>query len=234
MKKILHYEREILEQVTLTSKQIMIVETYLKLSNKIGVADMTIQKLADEMNVSIGSVHYHFGAKGRPNLEQTAVKYVSQESIKFINYYLDKKLTSNEFKGVESYIEIMFDWAKRYPHQLKFWLYFLYQSTHHSMYSKMSIEYVPLMQMRIEHVIILGAGLGIYPQVNNVSELAKNIHANLLGHIFLSGMYNNGEVTENSDVALSSTKQLIKAHLEKYSDVTSNIKKLNNDVMATL
>ena len=49
MTKIPHYDRELLEQITLTSKQIMIVETYLQLSNKIGVADITIQKLADEM-----------------------------------------------------------------------------------------------------------------------------------------------------------------------------------------
>jgi AcrR family transcriptional regulator len=235
MTKIPHYDRELLEQITLTSKQIMIVETYLQLSNKIGVADITIQKLADEMNVSIGSIHYHFGAKGRPNLEETAVKYVSQESIKYINYYLDRALTNNEFKGVESYIQIMFDWAKNYPHQLKFWLYFLYQCTHHPMYKQMSIEYVPLMQMRIEHVILLSSGLGLYPQMNNVSELAKSIHANLLGNIFLSGMYNKGEVTETAEDALKSAKQLINAHLAEHTvKVEVTEKKNNTDVMAML
>jgi AcrR family transcriptional regulator len=217
MNQIPHYDKMILEQISLTSKQIMIVETYLKLSNKIGVADITIQKLADELNASIGSIHYHFGAKGRPNLEETAVKYVSQESIKYINYYLDRSLTSNEFKGIETYIQVIFDWAKNYPHQLKFWLYFLYQCTHHPMYKDMSIEYVPLMQMRIEHVILLAAGLGIYPQITNVSELASNIHANVMGHIFLSGMYNKGEVNDESGLALKSSMQLIQAHIAEYS-----------------
>jgi AcrR family transcriptional regulator len=216
MNQIPHYDRELTEQVTLTSKQIMIVETYLQLSNKIGVADITIQKLANELNVSIGSVHYHFGAKGRPGLEATAVKYVSQESIKYINYYLDKSLTSNEFKGIETYITVVFDWARSYPHQLKFWLYFLYQCTHHPMYKEMSVEYVPLMQQRIEHVILLSSGLGLYPQINNVSELANKIHANVLGHIFLSGMYNNGQVTNDVNLALNSAKDLINAHINEY------------------
>jgi AcrR family transcriptional regulator len=237
MNRIPHYDSLLLDQITLTSKQIMIVETYLQLSNKIGVADITIQKLADELGVSIGSIHYHFGAKGRPNLEQTAVKYVSQESIKYINYYLDRSLTNNEFQGVDTYIQIMFDWAKNYPHQLKFWLYFLYECTHQPMYKEMSIEYVPLMQMRIEHVILLGSGLGLYPQMKQVGILAKNIHANLLGHIFLSGMYNKGEVSESSDAALLSTKHLIDSHLKLHtvmeSPLTKGEKYINNEITAS-
>ena len=86
MNQLPQYEKSLLEQTILSSKEKDIIEAFLKLSERIGVADVTLQKLANELGISLGSIHYYYGGKERPSLEETAVRYVSQESIKFINF----------------------------------------------------------------------------------------------------------------------------------------------------
>lgn len=212
MSQIPQYEKNLLEQTTLSSKEKDIVEAFLRLSERIGVAQVTLQKLANELNISLGSIHYYFGKKDRPGLEETAVRYVSQESIKFINFQMDRSLSLNHFKGVDTYIETLFDWGQFYPHHIKFWLYFFYLSTHDPIFKRLADNYIPLIKFRIEHVLLLGSGLGLYPQLTNLESLSEKIHASIMGHIILSGMSNERN-EEAKNRAIQSAKILIQNHI---------------------
>lgn len=182
-----HYKREYVEQVVLTERQIAIIEAYLKLSEKIGVANVTLQKLAEEMGASLGSIHYHFGAKGRPTLLDSAIKHVSQESIKYINYHMDRTLAEGRFSGIGSYISTLYNFCRTYPHHGKFWLYFYYLAIFDNKHREENQTYLPLMRSRIEQVLVLGMGKGIYPPLKNLEELSEKIHFQIVGALVISG-----------------------------------------------
>ena len=210
-----HYKREYVEQVVLTERQIAIIEAYLKLSEKIGVANVTLQKLAEEMGASLGSIHYHFGAKGRPSLLDSAIKHVSQESIKYINYHMDRALAEGRFSGVGTYIGILYDFCRAFPHHGKFWLYFYYLAILDSKHRHENQAYLPLMRSRIEQVLVLGMGKGLYPPLKKLDELSEKIHFQIIGALVISG----GDETDQRYIraqerAIETSEFIIGAHAE--------------------
>ena len=56
-------EAQSVNSVSFTSKQIDILEAYLELGLKQGVAGITLQKMATHLKLSLGTIHYHFGGK---------------------------------------------------------------------------------------------------------------------------------------------------------------------------
>ncbi|MCO4794142.1 MAG: TetR/AcrR family transcriptional regulator [Bacteriovoracaceae bacterium] len=210
-----HYKREFVEQVVLSERQIAIIEAYLKLSEKIGVANVTLQKLAEEMGASLGSIHYHFGAKGRPSLLDSAIKHVSQESIKYINYHMDRALAENRFQGVSTYITILYDFCRTFPHHGKFWLYFYYLAIFDNRHREDNQSYLPLMRSRIEQVLVLGMGKGLYPPLKNMSDLSEKIHFQIVGALVISGGDESDQrFIRAQERALETCRVLIKDHEE--------------------
>ncbi len=182
-----HYRRKFTEQVILSEKQVFIVEGYLKLAEVVGVPNVTFQKLADELNISLGSIHYHFGSKDGPGLLDCAVMHVSQESIKYINFYIDRTLTDGSFRGLETYIKVLYDFCRIYPHHGRLWLYFYYLTIFETKERESNQNYIHLMRNRIEQVLTLGAGKGLYPKLRDVKELSEKIHFNLIGALVIAG-----------------------------------------------
>ena len=180
----LHLNSDALKQIELSSKQIYLIETYLKLSAQIGVEQVTLKKLAEAANVALGSVHYQFSGK---NLEliDMAMRYVDQESVRFINYYLEKKVHSKKFKGMDDYIETLFEWAKQFPHHSQFYLFFYYHSSVHEKYAALNEQYINLMKKRMNALLLTSQERKIYPVIKKLHKLVEEIHAHVYGNLVL-------------------------------------------------
>ncbi len=176
-KEILSTELDPMLQIELTSKQIFLLETYLQLASKIGVEQVTLKKIAKKANVALGTVHYHFSGKNL-DLVDTAMRYVDQESIKFINYHLDKKAASSNFAGMDDYIKTLFDWAKQIPHHSQFYLFFYYHSSVHRHYAELNKKYILLMKKRIKELLKLKS-------IKNTDNLTEEIHSQVYGTLIL-------------------------------------------------
>jgi len=210
---IVHLGPEALHQVKLSSKQIHILETYLRLAAQIGVEEVTLQKLATQAKVALGSVHYHFSAKKR-ELIDTAIRYVDQESVRFINYQLEERAASPDFKGIEEYINTLFDWIKHFPHHAQFYIFFFYHSSVNSQYIELNRTYIDLMKSRIAGLIYLSAGRGIYPAFKNVEQLAEEIHSQVYGALVLFSFDARPDRWEHyKSLAIRITEHLISSYL---------------------
>lgn len=182
-----HYRRKFTEQVILTEKQIYILEGYLKLAEEVGIPNITFQKIADKLDISLGSIHYHFGSKDGPGLMDCAIMHVSQESIKYINFYLDRALANGSFKGIETYITILYDFCRNYPHYGKLWLYYYYLSAFEGAQRDSNQEYMILMRNRIEQVLTLAIGKGFYEELKDIKFLSEKLHFAIIGALIIAG-----------------------------------------------
>jgi AcrR family transcriptional regulator len=184
--KTAHYRPEILQQLPLSSKRIQILEGYLSLCLEIGVSEVTMDKIARKLNLSLGSIHYHFGGKEKLGLMESSIRYVSQESIKFINFELEQRLASDNFAGMSDYIDIAFKWIKTFPHHSRFYLHFYYLGSIDSHYADYHAQYLDLMRSRLTGLLFQGVGRGVYPELTNVEGLALKIHPVIVGSVLLS------------------------------------------------
>lgn len=211
-----HYRRKFTEQVILTEKQIYILEGYLKLAEVVGIPNVTFQKVADHLNISLGSIHYHFGNKDGPNLMDCAIMHVSQESIKFINFYLDRALNNGSFKGIETYINILYDFCRNYPHYGKLWLYYYYLSAFEGKQRDSNQEYMILMRNRIEQVLTLAIGKGIYTNIGDIKFLSEKLHFAIIGALIIAGGDKKDPLFENAQTCVvQSCEAIIVTHQEE-------------------
>ena len=134
--------------------------------------------------MALGSVHYQFSGK---NLEliDMAMRYVDQESVRFINYYLEKKVNSKKFKGMDDYIETLFEWVKQFPHHSQFYLFFYYQSSVHEKYAALNEQYINLMKIRMKELLLTSQERKLYPRIKMLTELVEEVHAQVYGNLIL-------------------------------------------------
>ena len=173
--------------ISFTSKQIQILETFLWLCTREGVGKITLQKVAKSMNISLGSVHYHFDGKKSPNLLESAIVYVAQESFKYIRYNIEETEKSNEFKGIDSYVKTLFEWAELKTHHYLYWLYFYYLSTFNETYRTVNMKYLKLMRNRIKTLLKHSIDIGLYKEFKISDERIKHLHSLIIGSLLLAG-----------------------------------------------
>ena len=192
-------------QIKLTSKQIYLLETYLQLAAKIGVEEVTLKKLAAKANVALGTVHYHFSGKNL-GLVDMAMRYVDQESVRFINYHLDKNASSSNFKGIDDYIMTLFDWAKQFPHHSQFYLFFYYHSSVHRQYAELNKKYIQLMKKRITELLEVKS-------IKNTESLAEEIHSQVYGTLILCSIDSRpNRIEYYQSLAIRSANHLVNFH----------------------
>ncbi|OFZ17200.1 MAG: hypothetical protein A2X86_01750 [Bdellovibrionales bacterium GWA2_49_15] len=209
----MHDEKIALEQIQLNEKQGQILEAYLKLSERLGVEQITMQKVAKAAKVSLGIVHYHFNGKSGPSLMDAAIRYVDQESIRFINFELEKLNLSNKFSGVDDYIKILFLWIKSKTHHSKFYLYHYYHASVHRSHDELARFYITLMLKRLTSLLYLGIGRGFYPKLVKVEELARDLHAQITGALILTAYDpRKDSLTFYSSNTIRACHHLIKSH----------------------
>lgn len=179
-------EAQSVNSVSFTSKQIDILEAYLELGLKQGVAAITLQKMAQHLKLSLGTIHYHFGGKKNHGLLDSALIYVSQESFKYISFEIEQNVDSKNFKAVATYINILFSWAQLKQHHALFWIYYFYLSTYDERSRRFNQAYLDMVHQRLRAMVMLGQKKGIYPKGNIRQALIDQIFSQIMGCLLLA------------------------------------------------
>lgn len=200
--------------VSFTSKQIDILEAYLELGAKQGVAGITLQKMAQHLKLSLGTIHYHFGGKKNHGILDSALIYVSQESFKFISYNIEQQESAANFNGVSTYIHTLFEWVELKQHHALFWIYYFYLSTYDERSREFNQAYLDMVHQRLRAMVLLGQKKGIYPKFPVRQALIDQLFTQIMGSLLLAShdpFKENFSRQEKS--AVEACEKLIKAML---------------------
>ncbi|PIP91682.1 MAG: hypothetical protein COW01_01775 [Bdellovibrionales bacterium CG12_big_fil_rev_8_21_14_0_65_38_15] len=205
-------EAQSVNNVSFTSKQIDILEAYLELGLKQGVAGITLQKMATILKLSLGTIHYHFGGKKNHGLLDSALIYVSQESFKYVSFSIEQKESTSSFNGMNTYINTLFDWAQIKQHHSLFWIYYFYLSTYDEKSRRFNQAYLDLVHQRIRAMIMMGQKKGLYPKFTIKQSLVDQLFAQLMGSLLLASHDPTKEnFARQEKVAIEGCDKMIKA-----------------------
>ena len=209
---ILSAEAQSVNNVSFTSKQIDILEAYLELGLKQGVAGITLQKMAQHLKLSLGTIHYHFGGKKNHGLLDSALIYVSQESFKYISFNIEQQESNANFNGVSTYIHTLFDWVSIKQHHALFWIYYFYLSTYDERSRRFNQAYLDMVHQRLRAMIVMGQKKGFYPKFTIRQALIDQLFTQIMGSLLLASHDPNKENFQRQEKsAIAACDTLIKA-----------------------
>ncbi len=209
---ILSAEAQSVNNVSFSSKQIDILEAYLELGLKQGVAGITLQKMAQHLKLSLGTIHYHFGGKKNHGLLDSALIYVSQESFKYISFNIEQQETNANFNGVSTYIHTLFDWVSIKQHHALFWIYYFYLSTYDERSRRFNQAYLDMVHQRLRAMIVMGQKKGFYPKFTIRQTLIDQLFTQIMGSLLLASHDPNKENFQRQEKsAIAACDTLIKA-----------------------
>jgi AcrR family transcriptional regulator len=167
-----------------------VLEAYLKLSRRVGIAQVTLQKMADLAGVAFGTVRYYF-ATGEKAIHDEAFALVLQDSYRYIEEVLFEKRRGTKFNPIHLYVETMFLWAIENPEQGSYLIYMYYLSTTDVPLKTEVAETVMKARLRIESLLHEAIGKGLYKPVRDPESCAAHIHALTIGFGFIGLSFRN-------------------------------------------
>lgn len=184
-----------------------IIEAYLALSFRIGVTQLTLQKVAAEANVAFGTVRYHFADKTKLDLAQAASIYVAVSGQRFIEDYLYKAQGSPGYNGLKVYIYGTFEWIQKCPNQSHFMLHYYYLNGIRSPLPLPNQALLKKARMRMLSLFHEGVGQGIYSRAPHAEEAIHLIHTLMVGSIVVAS-------TEGESSSFKRHRDLLLAKVE--------------------
>jgi len=191
--------------------EIKIIEAYLSLTERIGVADATLQRVADEGNFAFGTVRYHFAADKALDLTQAAILYVGRSGQQFIEAYVEREQQKAGYNGVKAYIEGTFQWIQKQSSHSSFLIYFYYLGNTQKDLIISNELFLQKARSRILHILRETIGIGLYKPLKNLEGLVLQIHALLMGTaIIASSQRSKKEYKLQCEMALRACDTLIR------------------------
>lgn len=162
-----------------TSKE-HLIEAFLKLAHENGAAAITIQLIADEAEVSFGTVRYHFNSE-EVSIETEALKLLIQKCYVYLEekMYIDR--SHADFNPLNSYLLHMLTWVREFPTYASFLVHYYYLCTTEIKLPISNEAFIKRAHLRIESLLNEGVGLGLYPPFGNKALLSSLVHEALLG-----------------------------------------------------
>lgn len=205
-------EAQSVNSVSFSSKQIDILEAYLELGLKQGVSGITLQKMAQHLKLSLGTIHYHFGGKKNHGLLDSALIYVSQESFKYISFNIEQEEKNSNFNGVETYIQILFEWAQLKQHHALFWIYYFYLATYDTRSRNFNHAYLDMVHQRLRAMIVLGQKKGFYNKFTLRQNFIDQLFNVIMGSLLIASQEPvKDNFNKQEKVAIDACNTLIKA-----------------------
>lgn len=166
-----------------TDTQVKLIDSFVILAADIGIANVTLQKVANHAKVAFGTVRYHFAGEDNLDLTQAAIFHVLQRGQAYIEKYLQNKrmASSATFNGVESYIEGTFQWLKDHRHDFSFLTYFYYMGTSHMKLVLKNDFFLESARTRVDNIVHEAIGRGFYEKPADTRTAILQIHALLVG-----------------------------------------------------
>jgi AcrR family transcriptional regulator len=156
-------------------------EAYINLSYSSGLENITLQKIADETGVAIGTVRYRFRGKGLEAGDE-AVKYVITKAYSFMETFVFEERRKKGFHPLKAYCSSMFSWIDKYPQHAALLLWYYHQCATESPVALPNSVLIDRALVRIESLINECYGLGIYKKRNSIDKnLSQKIQSIVLG-----------------------------------------------------
>ena len=182
-----------------------ILQAYTELAYKIGVTNITLQKLAEQANCSFGRVHHHFGSDNT-KIVRSAIEYVGQAGRNFITRYLQEH--KDQPVPIFRYIQGTFSWAQVHPEHICMWIYFYHLATSEVELKKSFTDSIDIAQERIHSLVLEGSGMGFYPVLGSKSQQkAGEVHRLLISSIIMAAI--NGDYDTEQAKLLEIVQELL-------------------------
>lgn len=200
-----------------------ILEAALKLGRKIGIENLTLQKIAQEAKVSYFAVHYHFGGKDK-NVNRSVVEYVGTEAAGYISRKLETASHDRQMDLVESYIRGTYEWAQEKENHAIFWLYYYYLCAVDKKLGEINRAILANAKQRITRLIFENIGRKKMPPMAGVENLASEIHQTLMGGVITATIEGNpAAYTRHCSLTIKIAHDLIQIHAARESPVEQNV-----------
>lgn len=157
-----------------------LIEAYLFLCSRIGAGNVTFEKIAQQSGFSFGTVRYHF-AGDQADITQSAILYVLQKGVAFLNEQMTKAKSLNGYDPLEAYVRTNFAWLDAHPTHSRFLLYYYYLCSTKVQLAASNQQYLQASRARIDDLLIEGVGRGLYPRGRGVEGLSTQIHSIVMG-----------------------------------------------------
>jgi AcrR family transcriptional regulator len=202
-----------LAQTQFSITETKIIEAYLQLSNEIGVANITLQKVATEANVAFGTVRYYFANNKNLDLTQAAVLYVFSEGVEYIERLIARDRTSNKFDGIKSYVRANVEWILKKRTHAVYLLHYYYLLTTKASSVVRNDQFLTAARVRIRSLIHESIGSGVYPPLEAIDALVLKIHALVMG-IAVIGVIDmkKNSLQDQCEIAMSAITVLFEQH----------------------
>lgn len=167
-----------------------ILEAYLEVCLKEGVAAATLQKIAKRSKLAIGTLQYHFGSGGETTIEEAALRYVVKGSQEFVEARMAKARASRDFRVLETYAAATLEWAAEKPAQVSYSVHAFYLGSVSAPLSPAVRELMEGARSRVLGFVFEDFGRGVYPAARPSPELALTLHTLILGATIVVSMNN--------------------------------------------
>lgn len=175
-----------MKKTELSEKRQHIIESFLNLAMKIGVENITLEKIAKEAKVAFGTVRYHF-SPNQMSLTDSAVLYVVKSGQNYVNELISQERMKAEFNGVHAYIRANFDWVQKRKAHASFLLHYYYLCVTQVKVVIRNNLLLDSTRVRIRGLVHESIGSGVYSSVQHVDELVLQIHSIVMGSVIIAG-----------------------------------------------
>ncbi|RYZ69725.1 MAG: TetR/AcrR family transcriptional regulator [Proteobacteria bacterium] len=170
-------------QPELSSKE-RLVDAYISLAYEVGVAHITLQKIADKAGIGFSTVRYYF-TQDSFDIHGEAFKRVMLRSLESVEraVWTDKRSLVNP---VHAYVDSIFDWINEDRINSTYLIYAYYSASSALKTSVDLSEVNENARRKIQSALLESIGLEIYKPVKDAQACASSIHACVVGHGFVA------------------------------------------------
>lgn len=163
-----------------------ILEAYVDLAYEIGVANVTLQKIADKAGVAFGTVRYYFSSDEGEVIHEAAFQNALAHSFIEIEKISARLRAKKNANPVHVYLESMLTWVRDFPAYGSFLIYYYYVSSSKVRTTTNLAEVNARARQKIESLLLESIGLGLYPPAKNLKDAAMVIHSTVIGAGFVA------------------------------------------------
>lgn len=162
------------------------LQAFVELCASVGIRNITLQKIADQAELSFGTVRYNFPDEAS-DIESEAFEYVLKSAYNLIEARIESDRSQGEIPDpLQTYIEAMFEWLAGNREQGSYLLYMYYCGTTKTSLKPLVDQTIAKARSRIQTLYLEGVGRKLYSSKIDPSELAATIHSLVVGHGFIA------------------------------------------------
>lgn len=189
-----------------------VINAYIELAHRIGVPNITLEKIAAEAGVAFGTVRYYFNSESTA-IHDEAFKRVLERSYANIEIIFSQLRARKDFNPLHSYAEAMLKWVHDDRAAGCFLIYYYYLSASETPHEVSLTEIIEKARVRVESLLLEAVGMGLYRRVPNTKDCAQIIHSTVVGHGFVAlALKTKKAFEQQTDLCIRNIDSLIESN----------------------